>query len=209
MKREAVAVLIGLVLGFVTAYLLRSHQASEAEDHARVADSLYQASQARDVLSQKQRDEFDRQRVVEQRRADSLQSQADKDLASAQRHATMADAKARQRLAAALTVEQQRDTYRALYQETVTERDNALLAGEAEKRATGHLRAMLVADSVELGNERGRSAEWKRTAETLAAANKDLLAHRRPSFSLKLGAGSFLAGAATATAVCVATGKCG
>lgn len=209
MKREAVAILLGIALGFLAGIGWRTHQATEAESRAHRADSLYQASQLREVLAQRERDAFDQLRAVAQRHADSLQSIADTHLVVVHRTVTASDANARARLAAAVGIEQQLAATQVNYQEAVRDRDNALLAADEQRRAVGRLQAMLTAGDTERVRERARGDLWKATADSLALANRDLLKHRRPAFNFKLGLGGFLAGALTATGVCVATRKCG
>ena len=209
MKREALAVLIGLAVGLACGLLWRSHRAEAAEKRAHTADSLYQATLIREKIVQRERDAFDLLRTVAQREADSVTKAADDSLAAVRARAQRTTARASVALAQAATLRDTSDAYKSLYQDAAGERDDAIRAAEDQRKAVGRLQAMLVADTVELRKERARTAEWKRAAEVLQAANADLMAHRRPEFNLKLSLGSFLAGAATATAVCVATGKCG
>ena len=209
MKREAIAVLIGIALGLVGGFAWRSHQAEAAEKRAHTADSLYQSTLSREKIVQRERDAFDLLRTVAQREADSVTKAADDSLAAVRSRAALTTARARTALASAATLRDSADTYKSLYQDASSERNAAIRAAEDQRRAVGRLQAMLVADTVELRKERARSAEWKRTAEALQVANADLMKHRRPGINIKLTAGSFVTGAIAATVVCVTTKKCG
>jgi F0F1-type ATP synthase membrane subunit b/b' len=198
-KREALAVLIGIALGLTAGFAWRSHRAEAAERRAHVADSLYQATLIREKLAQRERDAFDILRTAAQREADSVTKAADDTLSAIRARATKTTAGAAARIAAAKTVEQQRDTYKALYDETTVQRDDALRAADDQRRAVGQLQAMLVADTVELRRRDARGDMWKRVADSLALANRDLMAHRRPEFGWKVGVGGVALGAVLAT----------
>lgn len=209
MKREAVAVLVGICLGLAAGLFWRSHQADAAERRAHTADSLYQATLGREKIVQRERDAFDLLRSVAQMEADSVTKAADDSLAAIRSRAALTTSRARTALAAAQTLRDTADTYRSLYIEASGQRDDALRAAESQRQAIGQLRAMLVADTVEIRKERQRTADWRRAADSLALANAGLMAHRRPGVNVKLTAGSFLTGAIAATVTCVVTKKCG
>jgi hypothetical protein len=209
MKREALAVLIGLALGLVTGLAWQGHRAAAAEKRAHTADSLYKATAQREVLAKAERATFDSARA-DSLRAVNIALTAAKDTVTAIRvRAKRTTARAGEALAQAATLADTAETYRSLYVEAAGQRDDALAAADSAHAAAGRLLAIIRADSLELQRERGRAADWKRAADSLALANADLMAHRRPEFNLKLGLGGFLSGAATATVVCVATKRCG
>jgi hypothetical protein len=194
MKREALAVLIGIALGLAGGFAWRSHRAEAAEKRAHVADSLYQAAVIREKLAQRERDAFDLLRTVAQREADSVTKAADDSLAAVRSRAALTTARALTALASAQTIRDTADTYRSLYEDAASERDAAIRAADDQRRAVGRLQAMLVADTMEIRKERQRTADWKRAADSLALANEDLMKHRRPGFDIRVCVGGFALG---------------
>jgi hypothetical protein len=209
MKRELVAVLLGLACGLAGGLFWRSHQATEAEARAHRADSLYQARLAQEVLDSIRRLRFDRARADSLRVAQSALAASAAALTAIRTRAAGTTARARAALAQAASLADTADTYRSLYEEAAGQRDDALAAADSAHAAAGRLLAIIRSDSLELQKERGRTADWKRAADSLDLAVKKLLKHRRPEFNLKLGLGGFAAGAVTATLTCVISKRCG
>lgn len=209
MKREAVAVLLGLALGLLAGLAYQGHRAAEAERRAHVADSLYRAEQLREVLAVRERARFDQARADSLLLARTALAAAGDTVTAIRARAARTTARATTALATAATLADTAETYRGLYQQAAEQRDDALGAADSANAAGGRLLAIIRADSVEMRNERARTADWKRAADSLALANADLMAHQRPGFDLKLGLGGFATGAVTTLVACVATGKCG
>jgi hypothetical protein len=209
MKREALAVLIGLALGLVAGLAWQGHRAAEAEKRAHTADSLYQLTVDREALAVKQRAAFDSLRADSMTAAAAALAVSSAALTAIRQRAAGTTARASAALAQAASLADTAATYKALYEERSSQLDDALASADSAHAAAGRLLAIIRSDSLELQKERARTAAWKRSAEVLQVANADLLKHRRPEFNLKLGLGGFLSGAAAATVVCVATGKCG
>lgn len=209
MKREAVAVLIGLAVGLLAGLAWQGHRASQAEQRAHVADSLYHATLDRETLAVKQRAAFDHLRADSLTAANAALAVSSAALTAIRQRAAGTTARASAALAQAASLADTADTYKSLYVEAAGQRDDALAAADSAHAAAGRLLAIIRSDSLELQRERGRSADWKKAADSLALANADLMAHRRPGFDLKLGLGGFAAGAVTSTLACVLTKRCG
>lgn len=201
MKREAVAILLGLALGLLTGLAWQGHRASQAEQRAHVADSLYQETALREVLAVKQRAAFDHARADSLTTARSLLAASSDTILAIRARAKRTTDRAGQALAQAATLADTAETYRSLYVEAASQRDDALAAADSAHAAAGRLLAIIRSDSLELQTERGRTADWKRTAQALQGANADLMAHRRPEFGWKVGVGGLAVGAIAAEVV--------
>ena len=199
MKRELTAVLIGLALGLVVGLAWQGHRAAQAEQRAHTADSLYHVQLDRDALAKKQQAVFDQERADSLRAVNAALVHASDALAAIWARAAGTTARASAALAQAASLADTAATYKGLYEEAAGQRDDALAAADSFRVAGGRLLAIIRADSVELRKERERTADWKHSADSLALANADLMAHRRPAFDLKLGLGSFAIGALAAT----------
>ncbi len=209
MKREAIAILIGIALGLAAGLAWQSHKATAAEARAHQADSLYQATARHEVIAQRERDAFDRAWADSLTRARDALAAAGDTVTAIRARAARTTQRAGEALKTAATLADTANAYKSLYLEAAGQRDDALAAADSLRVVGGRILAIIRSDSLELQRERGRTADWKRAADSLALANADLLKHRRPEFNLKLGLGGFLSGAATATVVCVATKRCG
>lgn len=203
---KTLPVLLGVLLGLAAGLGFGWWQGQRAEVRATRADSLYQVAKASEALFLRERRAAQDLRARELAAADATAKAADDSLDRAHAEVRAADQRAAARIKAAVTVAEERDVYRDLYQETIAERDNALLAAEAERRAAGRLRA-LAADTTQLHRERQRGDHWKETADSLAVANADLLKHRGMHIQIG-GAKGFVAGGLVVEVIrLVATGK--
>jgi predicted negative regulator of RcsB-dependent stress response len=200
------ALLIGVLIGLGAGLGWGWWRGRVAETRAVRADSLYQVAKASEALFLRERRASALLHQREQQVADSTAKAADAALDAAHARVLAADQRAAARIKAATTVAEERDVYRSLYQETITERDNALLAAEDQRRAAGRFKA-LAADTTQLWRERQRGDRWKETADSLAAANADLLKHRGMHLEIG-GAKGFVAGGLVVEVIrLVATGR--
>jgi hypothetical protein len=177
----------------------------QAEAHAHRADSLYVAGQARERGYQTERARAIAERDALRRTADSTKAAADSALAADRRaHAALRQSAAHA-LGDAATEHDSLQVYQTLYVQADAQVENLLAQAEQQQRAYAALRRLQQADSGRADRADARGDQWKTIADSLRAANQDLLRHR--GFHLALGgAKGMVAGAALVEVVRLVAG---
>lgn len=208
MTRKVIILVLAVALGIGLGLGWRSHQATEAERRADRADSLYQATvKAEAVTVRRWRDSLAQVRdslaVVASARDSAATARADSIRRANQRLQSQADS-AVAVLARAQTVRDSIDALRpfpALYEQSQQQFRGVVAQFDSVKLAAADLRRVIATDSTEIRRERQRGDLWKGVADSLDLAVLDLKKHRRPAFSLKVGAGGAVVGGVVALVI--------